>query len=177
MLNAEECAHGRRRSVDVGGLALALENQGLGHGWGSWDQVQQGETRCVRFLSARSPSLSTVPDMPNCSTKCTCTRSRPSLTVIPIRTHASAARFLHPCLVSPSSSPIEIPPETRKRLIRGLDSWHFEPHKLPDEEVLFCAQILFESLFQIENMQCDTGVSLSPSPCASLRFRRHLMRY
>ena len=49
MLDNEEYAHGRRRSVDVGGLALALENQGLGHGWGGWDQVQKGETRCAHF--------------------------------------------------------------------------------------------------------------------------------
>ena len=73
---------------------------------------------------------------------------------------AATTYFSHPPNVPPRS-PIEIPPETRKRLIRGLDGWHFEPHKLPDEEVLFCAQILFESLFQIENMQNDTGVSLS----------------
>jgi hypothetical protein len=45
MLDNEEYSHGRRRSVDVGGLALALENQGLGHGWGGWEEDEQGETR------------------------------------------------------------------------------------------------------------------------------------
>lgn len=45
MLDNEEYCHGRRRSVDVGGLALALENQGLGHGWGGWEEDEQGETR------------------------------------------------------------------------------------------------------------------------------------
>ena len=49
MFDNEEYAHGRRRSVDVGGLALALENPGLGNGWGGWEQVQQGETRCDTF--------------------------------------------------------------------------------------------------------------------------------
>jgi len=49
MLDSDEFPSGRRRSVDVGGLALALENQGLGHGWGGWDQAQQGETRCAHF--------------------------------------------------------------------------------------------------------------------------------
>lgn len=78
--------------------------------------------------------------------------------------------FLTPSNVS-SRFPIEIPPETRIRLIRGLDSWHFEPHKLPDEEVLFCAQILFESLFQMENMQNDTGVSLSQCGMRLVTFR------
>ncbi|KDQ58673.1 hypothetical protein JAAARDRAFT_57566 [Jaapia argillacea MUCL 33604] len=33
----------RRRSVDVGGLALALGLQGLGHGWGGWDSDETGE--------------------------------------------------------------------------------------------------------------------------------------
>ncbi|KAG8216928.1 hypothetical protein J3R82DRAFT_7204 [Butyriboletus roseoflavus] len=125
MLANEECPNGRRRSVDVGGLALALENRGLGHGWGGWDQVQKGETRYAELLYEMYTQTQT--------------------TVIHHDT---------------DPLPIEIPPETRTRLIRGLDSWHFEPHKLPDEEVLFCAQILFESLFQMENMQNDTGVSL-----------------
>jgi len=60
-------------------------------------------------------------------------------------------------------SPIEIPPETKSRLILALDGWHFEPHKLPDEEVLYCAQLLFEALFRKHGMYQDTGVSLSQS--------------
>lgn len=160
MLDNEEYAHGRRRSVDVGGLALALENQGLGHGWGGWDRVRQGETRCANFSSHTS-----LPNPP------------PKLRGIAVRNAYTDTDNRHPSrygsvrlplplafLTPPNVSsrfPIEIPPETRTRLIRGLDSWHFEPHKLPDEEVLFCAQILFESLFQMENMQNDTGVSLS----------------
>lgn len=38
-------AHLRRRSVDVGGLALALGNSGLGHGWGGWEEQEMGEIR------------------------------------------------------------------------------------------------------------------------------------
>ena len=38
---------GRRRSVDVGGLALALADHGCGHGWGGWEETDSGETRCV----------------------------------------------------------------------------------------------------------------------------------
>ena len=30
----------RRRSVDVGGLSLALGSQGLGHGWVGWDESE-----------------------------------------------------------------------------------------------------------------------------------------
>ncbi|KAG6377355.1 hypothetical protein JVT61DRAFT_15150 [Boletus reticuloceps] len=137
MLDNEDYAHGRRRSVDVGGLALALKNQGLGHGWGGWDQVQQGGTRYAELLYEMYAQTQTT--VTHCDT---------------------------------DPSPIEIPPETRKHLIRRLDSWHFEPHKLPDDEVLFCAQILFESLFQMENMQDDTGVSLNDISI----FLKHLQR-
>lgn len=125
MLDNEEYSHGRRRSVDVGGLALALENQGLGHGWGGWEEDEQGETRYAELLS----------DMYN-------------------HTQTTVSHHVH------DISPIVIPPHTRASLIKFLDSWHFEPQNLPEEEVLFCAQILFESLFRIEGMREDIGVSL-----------------
>ncbi|KIK96208.1 hypothetical protein PAXRUDRAFT_138985 [Paxillus rubicundulus Ve08.2h10] len=138
MLDNEEYAHGRRKSVDVGGLALALENQGLGHGWGGWDQVQQGETHYAELLTEMYTQTQTT-----------------------VNHHAM------------DMSPVDIPLETRTRLIDALDSWHFEPYKLPDDEVLFCVQIIFESLFQIENMQKDTGVSLSDISMF-LKHLRHL---
>jgi hypothetical protein len=40
----------RRRSVDVGGLALALSEQGSGGGWGGWEEHEvdhDGEPRYV----------------------------------------------------------------------------------------------------------------------------------
>jgi hypothetical protein len=45
MADQDAQGHGRRRSVDVGGLALALGNQGLGHGWGGWEERELGEVR------------------------------------------------------------------------------------------------------------------------------------
>ena len=51
----------RRRSVDVGGLALALSYEDRGHGWGGWDEVDVGGIQCVRLfltlLLYPSPSL------------------------------------------------------------------------------------------------------------------------
>ncbi|KAH7925466.1 HD-domain/PDEase-like protein [Leucogyrophana mollusca] len=135
MLHAEEYVHGRRRSVDVGGLALALENQGLGHGWGGWEEREQGGTGYAELLS----------DMYN-------------HTQITVNLYDS------------DLSPIAIPTDTRCRLIKSLDRWHFEPHKLPDEEVLFCALILFESLFRIDGMMEEIGVSLDTMSI----FLRHL---
>ena len=41
----------------------------------------------------------------------------------------------------------------RSRLIHSLDRWYFEPHRLPDEEVLACTLLLFEALFRIEGMR------------------------
>jgi hypothetical protein len=69
----------------------------------------------------------------------------------------------------PCSVPADLPPETRARLIDSLERWHFEPHKLNPDEVLSCAQILFEALFRTEGMEEATGVSISaPSLLISL---------
>ncbi|PPQ66009.1 hypothetical protein CVT24_011953 [Panaeolus cyanescens] len=51
------------------------------------------------------------------------------------------------------SLPADLPIAVRDRLIRSLDRWNFEPHNLPDEEVLECTLILFEALFRIEGMK------------------------
>lgn len=53
-----------------------------------------------------------------------------------------------------------ITPAARSRLIDTLDSWKFEPHKLPDDEVLVCGQLLFEALLRVEGMQEAVEVSL-----------------
>ena len=69
------------------------------------------------------------------------------------------------CVTYPAnSSPfIVIEDDVRERLIDSLGSWHFQPLKLPEEEVLACAYILFESLFRLEGMQEDAGISLRAS--------------
>lgn len=59
------------------------------------------------------------------------------------------------------SPPFEIPTDIRERLIASLDNWNFEPHKLPDEEVLYCTMLLFEVLFRIEGMDEAVGISIS----------------
>jgi len=40
MLQAPPLSQPRRRSVDVGGLSLALGSQGLGQGWVGWDESE-----------------------------------------------------------------------------------------------------------------------------------------
>ncbi|KAF8889577.1 hypothetical protein BD779DRAFT_1519912 [Infundibulicybe gibba] len=57
-------------------------------------------------------------------------------------------------------APTDLPTETRSRLILSLEEWHFEPHKLPEEEVLSCTLILFEALFRIEGMEQAIGISM-----------------
>ena len=48
-------SHARRRSVDVGGLSLALGSQGLGQGWVGWDDsevdTEEQQLLCVIFLN------------------------------------------------------------------------------------------------------------------------------
>ncbi|KAH9946868.1 HD-domain/PDEase-like protein [Amylocystis lapponica] len=120
-------SHGRRRSVDVGGLALALKDEGHGHGWGGWDEVENGETRYAEVL-------------------------------IDVRAHTEtvvSSETVHlPSFVGCEGS-------ARSRLIASLDTWHFEPHKLPEEEVVACTYILFEALYRIEGMQEAIGVPLA----------------
>ncbi|KAI0676581.1 HD-domain/PDEase-like protein [Trametes maxima] len=118
---------GRRRSVDVGGLALALSDENHGHGWGGWEETDCGETRYAEVL-------------------------------IDVRAHTDM-------MVSQDCdhylSSVDLDRDTRERLIHSLSSWHFEPHKLPEEEVIACSYILFEALYRIENMQENLSVSLS----------------
>ncbi|TFK46808.1 HD-domain/PDEase-like protein [Heliocybe sulcata] len=115
----------RRRSVDVGGLALALAQEGLGHGWGGWEDEEIGEAEYAELLS----------DM---------------------YTHTQS----HTCADGTVTPDVPLTPEARLRLIRSLDSWNFEPHKLLDEEMISCTLILFESLYRIPGMQEEVGVPL-----------------
>jgi hypothetical protein len=61
----------------------------------------------------------------------------------------------------------QVSPETRQRLIYSLDSWNFEPHKLPEDEGLAAALILFEALFHMEGMEEDIGCTTGASPHSS----------
>ncbi|THG98745.1 hypothetical protein EW145_g7374 [Phellinidium pouzarii] len=122
----------RRKSVDVGGLALALgavslgdEGMEMGKGWGGWEESELSGALYAELLS----------DM------YTQTQSTVNQPVLPSLPTISAT--------------------TRHRLIDALDSWHFEPHKLPDEEVLACTLLLFEALFRVEGMQETVGVSIA----------------
>lgn len=55
MLQAPTLSHSRRRSVDVGGLSLALGSQGLGQGWVGWDEsemdTEEQQLLCVTLLN------------------------------------------------------------------------------------------------------------------------------
>ena len=57
--------------------------------------------------------------------------------------------------------------ETRNHAIETLDSWNFEPSKLPEEEVLVCTIILFEALLCKDGMEDEINISLSVSPSDS----------
>ncbi|PCH39434.1 HD-domain/PDEase-like protein [Wolfiporia cocos MD-104 SS10] len=122
----EMAAFGRRRSVDVGGLALALSEAGSGHGWGGWEETENGETRYAEVL-------------------------------IDVRAHTESILNSEPA----HFADIALADATRHRLVRSLCAWNFEPHKLPEEEVLACSYILFEALFRIDGLQHAVGIPLN----------------
>jgi hypothetical protein len=70
--------------------------------------------------------------------------------------------------MSPSSTCPIMLDETRIQAIETLDSWNFEPSKLPEEEVLVCTIILFEALLCREGMVDETNISLG-APLSSSR--------
>ncbi|CAA7264267.1 unnamed protein product [Cyclocybe aegerita] len=74
------------------------------------------------------------------------------------------------------SVPADLPDAVRSRLIRALDRWHFEPHKLPDEEVLACSLILFEALFRVEGMRDAIPLSMHQIS-AFIHHLRRIYRY
>lgn len=117
----------RRKSVDIGGLALALATgHGCGSGWGGWDEDDISEAIYAEFLS----------DMYT-------------------QTQSTVNYHLATC-----TSPV-ILNETRIQAIETLDSWNFEPSKLPEEEVLVCTIILFEALLCKEGMGDEINISLA----------------
>ncbi|KAG6828347.1 hypothetical protein H0H92_008286 [Tricholoma furcatifolium] len=114
----------RRRSADVGGLHLAMENTGHGQGWVG----ESGELVSTKFaellIDMYTSTLHAVNEM--------------------------GSEFV----------PANLPNETRTRLIKSMDKWEFEPHKLPEEELLACTLILFEALLRIQGMEEAIGVTM-----------------
>ena len=41
-----------------------------------------------------------------------------------------------------------------------MDNWHFEPHKLPEHEVLYCSLVIFEALFRLDGLLDMVPVSI-----------------
>ncbi|TFK72465.1 HD-domain/PDEase-like protein [Pluteus cervinus] len=72
--------------------------------------------------------------------------------------------------------PTDLRTETRSQLIKSLDSWHFEPHKLPDDQVVACTLLLFEALYRIEGMEAAVGIPMSKIP-PFVQHLRHIYRY
>ncbi|KAG8955045.1 3',5'-cyclic-nucleotide phosphodiesterase, partial [Tulasnella sp. 408] len=138
----------RRRSVDTGGLALALKASsddclfGLGTrgwtvsafgpgaavggwGWGGWEELDSIEGPLFAEL---------LSDM-----------------------YVHTQNTTDEALVH-FTSPFPLHPSTRRRLIHHLSRWDFEPHNLTSDELLECAFIVFEALFRIEGMSEDSQI-------------------
>ena len=57
-------------------------------------------------------------------------------------------------------APIDVSLDRRAELIRSLDNWDFEPHKLPEHEVLYCSLVIFEALFRLDGLLDMVPVSI-----------------
>ena len=64
-----------------------------------------------------------------------------------------------------SRDPIHVSSERRAELIQSLDKWHFEPHKLPEHEVLYCSLAIFEALFRLDGIFDMVPVSIGAWEC------------
>ncbi|KAG8903775.1 3',5'-cyclic-nucleotide phosphodiesterase [Tulasnella sp. 403] len=134
----------RRRSVDTGGLALALKacqddgmsalfgpafgkgvafgSFGAGWGWGGWDDADLCEGPLYAEL---------LSDM-----------------YVHTQNTTDIASIEAPCASSSATR--------RTELILQLSRWNFQPHQLSPDELLECACILFEALFRVKGMQEDS---------------------
>ncbi|KAF8579226.1 HD-domain/PDEase-like protein [Ramaria rubella] len=129
----------RRRSVDTGGLNLAVNDHagsGSGRGYGGWvEQTQEapGSIDVAELVIAMREETNSVI---NQAYPATSTTIRPSS-----ETDAQ-----------------------RESYIRKLATWHFDASHLPHDQVLLCTTLLFELLWSIEGMEEDIGLMFDIIP-------------
>ena len=155
----------RRRSVDVGGLSLALGSQGLGQGWVGWDESET-DTEQQQLLYVIPLISSTAvrqlafacPVLQNFLATCTIIRTLSSMPTNDrmLTGFFSAFSFSLPI----TRAPIDVSLGRRAELIRSLDNWNFEPHKLSEHEVLYCSLVIFEALFRLDGLLDMVPVSI-----------------
>ncbi|KAG8729500.1 3',5'-cyclic-nucleotide phosphodiesterase [Ceratobasidium sp. 423] len=181
----------RRRSVDVGGLALALGAAGQGGGWGGWAGAEEELALDVPSAKAKGKAKAETPKNP---IQCDAMYAE-LLSQMYTQTGAAVDGATSDSSNSPypagrphSASDPHIPfaysvddppqangtpqaytsptpdPAHREHLISLLDRWEFEPHKLSDEDVLACAGLLFQAAFEIDGLQEDVRVTFDQIP-------------
>jgi hypothetical protein len=155
----------RRRSADVGGLHLATENSGQGQGWMGG---HPGEIEYVHQFSSLSvnndgrPLRTMFAEM--LSDMYTETLNSVNENSLEMCVHRISSLCVH-LLDLYRSNPTNLSESVRSRLIHSLDRWYFEPHRLPDEEVLACTLLLFEALFRIEGMREAVPLTIRSCLC------------
>ena len=123
----------RRRSVDTGGLNLAVndhEGSGSGRGYGGWSEYTEalpGSIEVAELVIAMRQQTNSIIDQ---AYPATSTTFRP-----------------------PSETDTQ-----RENYIRKLATWHFDASHSPFDEVLTCTTLLFELLWTIEGMEEDIGL-------------------
>ncbi|KAH7345359.1 hypothetical protein B0J17DRAFT_712954 [Rhizoctonia solani] len=183
----------RRRSVDVGGLALALGSAaGQGGGWGGWAAAEEELALDVPSAKAKGKAKAEPPKNPlqgdamyaellsqmytqtGATVEGATSDSSHSSPYAPGRPHSASDPHI------PFAYSVDDPPQAngtpqtytsptpdpahREHLISLLDRWEFEPHKLSDQDVLECAGLLFQAAFEIDGLQEDVGVTFDQLP-------------
>ncbi|CAE7220044.1 unnamed protein product [Rhizoctonia solani] len=191
----------RRRSVDVGGLALALSGvAGHGGGWGGWARAEE-ELALGVPAKAKGKAKADSPKNPLQADAMYAELLSQMYTQTGAAVEGATSEHSHPYPAGrphsasdphiPFAYSVEDPPRTpptytspnpahREHLIALLDRWEFEPHKLSDEDVLACAGLLFQAAFQIDGLQEDVGVGLDqlePFLCAVRKIYRTQNQY
>ncbi|EKM76750.1 hypothetical protein AGABI1DRAFT_78188, partial [Agaricus bisporus var. burnettii JB137-S8] len=84
--------------------------------------------------------------------------------------HTETLRLLENSVVQ--NDPPELSQEDRVRLLKNIESWYFEPLRMPEHEVLACVIFLFQVLFRIEGMQEAVNINFNIIPRFILHIRQ-----
>ncbi|XP_006463264.1 hypothetical protein AGABI2DRAFT_224958, partial [Agaricus bisporus var. bisporus H97] len=84
--------------------------------------------------------------------------------------HTETLRLLENSVVQ--NDPPDLSQEDRVRLLKNIESWYFEPLRMPEHEVLACVIFLFQVLFRIEGMQEAVNINFNIIPRFILHIRQ-----
>ncbi|KAG8964207.1 3',5'-cyclic-nucleotide phosphodiesterase [Tulasnella sp. 419] len=141
---------GRRRSVDNGGLALALSGAKYQFGYdgdnGFGSSMDVGYVWDMEMIGGAPEGVPT--DTPLYAEL-----------LSDMLYHTNSVTNVQVPDDADAESMCQISSEERIRLVNAISTWNFEPHLLSCDDLIKCAILLFEAVFRIEGMLSDVGMS------------------